>query len=199
MKHLENYYRNLCEQLQQQIAILEAKIKDKKKDKKEKKADKDYDGDGKIESSKEEYFGSKDKAIKKKMAEKKKMIKEGREIHGGIMNYGGFPRVIKENAVTQDFQDSSNDGQINVATLRNDQENYISEKDYFAGVQSTSDKMAQLRQSSLSKEEKLKAQSALQKELDTLRSRRRPVRPSSGSDFGSYGPNANIDSSREGT
>ena len=156
MKHLENYYRNLCEQLQQQIAILEAKIKDKKKDKKEKKADKDYDGDGKIESSKEEYFGSKDKAIKKKMAEKKKMIKEGREIHGGIMNYGGFPRVIKEYAVTQDFQDSSNDGQINVATLRNDQEDYISEKDYFAGVQSTSDKMAQLRQSSLSKEEKLK-------------------------------------------
>ena len=31
----------------------------------EKKADKDYDGDGKVESSKAEYFGSKDKAIKK--------------------------------------------------------------------------------------------------------------------------------------
>ena len=29
-----------------------------------KMADKDYDGDGKIESSKEEYFGSRDKAIK---------------------------------------------------------------------------------------------------------------------------------------
>jgi len=101
MKHLETYYRNLCEQLQQQIAILEAKMKDKNKDKKEvkkadKKADKDYDGDGKIESGKEEYFGSKDKAIKKKMAEKKKMIKEGREVQGGIMNYGGFPRVINE-------------------------------------------------------------------------------------------------------
>jgi len=109
MKHLENYYRNLCEQLQQQIAILEAKIKDKKKgkkdfkkgSKKEKMADKDYDGDGKVESSKEEYFGSKDKAIKKKMAEKKKMIKEGREINGGIMNYGGFPRVVKLNEVAQ--------------------------------------------------------------------------------------------------
>jgi hypothetical protein len=130
MKHLENYYRNLCEQLQQQIAILEAKIKNKKKgkkdskkgSKKEKMADKDYDGDGEIESSKEEYFGSKDKAIKKKMAEKKKMIKEGREVHGGIMNYGGFPRVIKENAVTKDFQDSSEDGQVNVATQPNDQE-----------------------------------------------------------------------------
>ena len=33
----------------------------------EKKAKKDYDGDGKIESGKEEYFGSRDKAIKKAM------------------------------------------------------------------------------------------------------------------------------------
>jgi hypothetical protein len=33
----------------------------------EKKADEDYDGDGKVESSKDEYFGSKDKAIKKAM------------------------------------------------------------------------------------------------------------------------------------
>ena len=33
--------------------------------KESKKAKKDYDGDGKIESGKEEYFGSKDKAIKK--------------------------------------------------------------------------------------------------------------------------------------
>ena len=35
----------------------------------EKKADKDYDGDGNIESSEEEYKGSKDKAIKKSMKE----------------------------------------------------------------------------------------------------------------------------------
>lgn len=131
MKHLENYYRNLCEQLQQQLNILEAKMNEKKKkaknkgkknSNKEKMADKDYDGDGEVESSKDEYFGSKDKAIKKKMAEKKKMIKEGREIHGGIMNYGGFPRVIRENAVTQDFQDSPEQKQINVATKPNDQE-----------------------------------------------------------------------------
>lgn len=130
MKHLENYYRNLCEQLQSQlensyrnlseelssqINLLEKKFdiskfkktkkgdkKDAKKDDKksnkkaDKKADKDYDGDGEVESSKDEYFGSKDKAIKKKMAEKKKIIKEGREIHGGIMNYGGFPRILTE-------------------------------------------------------------------------------------------------------
>ena len=40
-----------------------------------KKAKKDYDGDGKIESGKAEYFGSKDKAIKKAMG--KKEVKEG--------------------------------------------------------------------------------------------------------------------------
>ena len=38
----------------------------------EKKADKDYDGDGKVESGKDEYFGSKDKAIKKAMGKKVK-------------------------------------------------------------------------------------------------------------------------------
>lgn len=37
----------------------------------EKKAKKDYDGDGKIETPKDEYMGSKDKAIKKAMAKKK--------------------------------------------------------------------------------------------------------------------------------
>ena len=36
----------------------------------EKKAAKDYDGDGKVESGKDEYFGSKDKAIKKAMGKK---------------------------------------------------------------------------------------------------------------------------------
>ena len=41
----------------------------------EKKAKKDYDGDGKIESGKDEYFGSRDKAIKKAMA-KRGMKKE---------------------------------------------------------------------------------------------------------------------------
>lgn len=38
----------------------------------EETADKDYDGDGKVESKKDEYFGSRDKAIKKAMHTKKK-------------------------------------------------------------------------------------------------------------------------------
>lgn len=154
MKHLENYYRNLCEQLQSQlensyrnlseelssqINLLEKKFdiskfkktkkgdkKDAKKDDKksnkkaDKKADKDYDGDGEVESSKDEYFGSKDKAIKKKMAEKKKMIKEGREIYGGIMNYGGFPRVsrlLNEVSAVDAFNDGDDEaGDEQVAT-----------------------------------------------------------------------------------
>jgi len=46
--------------------------KGKKKIKEEKKAAKDYDGDGKVESGKAEYFGSRDKAIKKAMGKKVK-------------------------------------------------------------------------------------------------------------------------------
>ena len=41
--------------------------KEEKESIEEKKAKKDYDGDGKVESGKAEYFGSKDKAIKKAM------------------------------------------------------------------------------------------------------------------------------------
>jgi IS5 family transposase len=39
-------------------------------------ADKDYDGDKKVESKKDEYMGSKDKAIKKAMGKKDEDKKE---------------------------------------------------------------------------------------------------------------------------
>jgi hypothetical protein len=45
----------------------------------EKKAKKDYDGDGKVESGKDEYMGSKDKAIKAAMG-KKETVKESTDI-----------------------------------------------------------------------------------------------------------------------
>ena len=96
MKHLEQYYRNLSEQLERQIAILEAKLKDKKKGKKEKLADKDYDKDGELETSKEEHKGAVDNAIKKNIAKKKGVLKEGREFSTGNIVYGGFPRVMNE-------------------------------------------------------------------------------------------------------
>lgn len=65
MNYLDQYYKNICEQLEQQIMILEKKIKHKKS----KMADRDYDGDGKIESSTDEWKGSRDRAIKANMQE----------------------------------------------------------------------------------------------------------------------------------
>ena len=50
----------------------------------EKKAAKDYDGDGKVESGKDEYFGSKDKAIKKAMGKK---VKEETEVTEAMSGY----------------------------------------------------------------------------------------------------------------
>ena len=65
--------------------------------KEDKKAAKDYDGDGKVESGKEEYFGSKDKAIKKAMGKK---IKEGmsnwRQDLKEIPDYDQIPETSKD-------------------------------------------------------------------------------------------------------
>ena len=65
--------------------------------KEDKKAAKDYDGDGKVESGKEEYFGSKDKAIKKAMGKK---IKEGmsnwRHDLKEIPDYDQIPETSKD-------------------------------------------------------------------------------------------------------
>lgn len=50
-------------------------------------AKKDYDGDGKKESPKEEYAGSKDKAIKTAMKKKtKKIVKESSDITNFIVS-----------------------------------------------------------------------------------------------------------------
>jgi hypothetical protein len=57
---------------------------------------------------------------------KKMLINEGRAISNGKFAYGGFPRIINEaEAVTHAFQDSPDQNQQNVATLRNDQEDPI--------------------------------------------------------------------------
>ena len=105
---------------------------DKKSMKEEKKAKKDYDGDGKIESGKDEYFGSKDKAIKKAMGKKspeaieasrrkkdnlagapmKEAIGEGDPQDDAIKQYVKFsskkrPRPVKK--VKESFSDWRND------------------------------------------------------------------------------------------
>jgi len=99
MNDLE-YYKALYEQLQAQLNLIEKRFdisKFNKSKKKSKKATKDYDGDGEVESSKDEYFGSKDKAIKKAIDKKKKTtLKEGTVISYGQISYGGFPRILNE-------------------------------------------------------------------------------------------------------
>jgi len=66
----------------------------------EKKAKKDYDGDGKIESGTDEYMGSKDKAIKKAMAErgKKKVAEHHQKDKDGntIPHEDGTPSSVEE-------------------------------------------------------------------------------------------------------
>lgn len=55
--------------------------------------------------------------------DKKFLINEGRAISNGNFAYGGFPRVITEaEAATHAFQDSADQGQKNVATKRNEEE-----------------------------------------------------------------------------
>ena len=69
----------------------------------EKKAKKDYDGDGKIESGTDEYMGSRDKAIKKAMAERgKKKVAEHhqKDADGNIIPHeeegDGTPSSVEE-------------------------------------------------------------------------------------------------------
>jgi hypothetical protein len=80
MNNLTEYYKNICEELKNQIIILEKKVKEekeKKHKKSDKKADKDYDGDGEVESDSEEYLGSRSNAIKKAIAKREgKNLKE---------------------------------------------------------------------------------------------------------------------------
>jgi hypothetical protein len=73
--------RDLIEQLLQRIDLLEKEMKHHKK--KKKMADKDYDKDGKVESSEDEYLGSRDRAIKKAKGEK---IEEALDRIGGNVN-----------------------------------------------------------------------------------------------------------------
>ena len=97
-----DYYKALYEQLQAQLNLIEkrfdiSKFNKSKKKKNGNKSTKDYDGDGKVESGKDEYFGSKDKAIKKAIDKKKKTtLKEGTVISYGQISYGGFPRILNE-------------------------------------------------------------------------------------------------------
>ena len=76
-------------QMEEETSYVETYVKELNKTgssmKEEKKAAKDYDGDGKVESGKDEYFGSKDKAIKKAMG--KKVKEEVEEVDEAMSSY----------------------------------------------------------------------------------------------------------------
>ena len=64
----------------------------------EKMAKKDYDGDGKIESGKDEYMGSRDKAIKKAMGKKVEEHHQ-KDADGKVIEHGdGTPSSVPEAA-----------------------------------------------------------------------------------------------------
>ena len=70
----------------------------------EKMASKDHDGDGKIESGKDEYFGSRDKAIKKAMAKKKGLKKEHhqKDENGKVIEHEDTtPASVEEGSLKQ--------------------------------------------------------------------------------------------------
>ena len=80
-------------------------------------ASKDHDGDGKVESGKDEYFGSRDKAIKKAMGKKKGLKKEHHEkdINGTVIEHP--EKVYDENneEVTDTTPASVEEGSIKQA------------------------------------------------------------------------------------
>ena len=69
-------------------------------DESKKKAKKDYDGDGKVESGKAEYFGSKDKAIKKAM--KKEDSTYGYDKKGNSLNPKDMAKAKKKKGCSED-------------------------------------------------------------------------------------------------
>tara|TARA_X000000368_G_scaffold66561_1_gene47876 strand:- start:2377 stop:2922 length:546 start_codon:yes stop_codon:yes gene_type:complete len=78
-----------------------------------KKADKDYDGDGKIESGKAEYFGSKDKAIKKAMAKESVETYEPSEMMLKLVESGKFTKeeLLKFHDVEEGYQRNPEKGE----------------------------------------------------------------------------------------
>ena len=139
--------------------------KDKKKSVKEgKKADKDYDGDGKIESGKAEYFGSKDKAIKKAM--KKESYSDWREDLKEVPNYDQIPTDAKDRNKKIEEKKVKNSVKINPTM---EEETQVDEGVY--EKQKTKEVMGALKKRDLKKDVKKKiAADIVKKKGDTSKS-----------------------------
>lgn len=137
-QHIEKYYFDLCQKLNEQVHLLEkilAKKVEKKKANTKKldpvgKEDEDVDNDGKPNTKTDKYLKNRREKIKASMMSKKKNLKEGTVIGNDMMHYGGFPRLLRETneGAVNAYQDSPSQGQLNVATKRNDEEIPWSEK-----------------------------------------------------------------------
>ena len=139
--------------------------KDKKKSVKEgKKAAKDYDGDGKIESGKAEYFGSKDKAIKKAM--KKESYSDWREDLKEVPNYDQIPTDAKDRNKKIEEKKVKNSVKINPTM---EEETQVDEGVY--EKQKTKEVMGALKKRDLKKDVKKKiAADIVKKKGDTSKS-----------------------------
>jgi len=139
--------------------------KDKKKSVKEgKKAAKDYDGDGKIESGKAEYFGSKDKAIKKAM--KKESFSNWREDLKEVPNYDQIPTDAKDRNKKIEEKKVKNSVKINPTM---EEETQVDEGVY--EKQKTKEVMGALKKRDLKKDVKKKiAADIVKKKGDTSKS-----------------------------
>ena len=129
-----------------------------------KKAAKDYDGDGKIESGKEEYFGSKDKAIKKAM--KKESVSNWREDLKEVPNYDQIPTDAKDRNKKIEEKKVKNSVKINPTM---EEETQVDEGVY--EKQKTKEVMGALKKRDLKKDVKKKiAADIVKKKGDTSKS-----------------------------
>jgi hypothetical protein len=133
----------------------------------EKKAKKDYDGDGKIESGKDEYFGSKDKAIKKAMGKKiKESLSDWRYDLKEIPNYDQIPETSKDRNKKIEEKKVKNSVKINPTM---EEETQVDEGVY--EKQKTKEVMGALKKRDLKKDVKKKiAADIVKKKGDTSKS-----------------------------
>ena len=130
----------------------------------EKKAKKDYDGDGKIESGKAEYFGSKDKAIKKAM--KKEAFSNWRHDLKEIPDYDQIPETTKDRNKKIEEKKVKNSVKINPTM---EEETQVDEGVY--EKQKTKEVMGALKKRDLKKDVKKKiAADIVKKKGDTSKS-----------------------------
>ena len=135
-----------------------------------KKAKKDYDGDGKIESGKAEYFGSKDKAIKKAM--KKEGFSNWRHDLKEIPDYEQIPSSAKKR--NEKISEKNVKNTIKINPEMKEEAQVVSETELEEGVyekQKTKEVMGALKKRDLKKDVKKKiAADIVKKKGDTSKS-----------------------------